>query len=255
MTPRPSPPRLSSLLSLASLSNLSRLFNRLRHYHIENKGLKLLALLIAFLLFAASRQPMSDVRLVGVPLEFRSLRDGLEISSDVSQTVSVRLHGPQDVIRNLMPNQLAVVANLDNKEPGERIVQLKTADVVRPENVEVTGIEPASIKLKIEPTRSRLLPIEPRFIGKLPSGFEIYRSIADPPTVKIVGPESRINQIERAPTESIQLDGHNATFTAVVDVDLPDHSLRVTTPGSIKLTIEIGPRRAETKTDEVKPKR
>src|ERR1044072_3823393 len=109
MTRRPPVPRLSSLLSL---SNWSQLFNRLRHYHIENKGLKLLALLIAFLLFIASRQPMSDVRLVGVPLEFRGIKEGWEISGDVSQTVSVRLHGPQDVIRNLMPNQLAVVATL-----------------------------------------------------------------------------------------------------------------------------------------------
>src|SRR5437868_11709516 len=102
MTTRLSLPRLSSL------SKLSRFFNRLRHYHIENKGLKLLALLIAFLLFIASRQPISDVRLVGVPLEFRGIKQGLEISGDVSQTVSVRLRGPQDVMRNIMPNQLAV---------------------------------------------------------------------------------------------------------------------------------------------------
>src|SRR5438552_16285383 len=125
MTPRPSLPRLPSA---------SQLFNRLRHYHIENKGLKLLALLIAFLLFIASRQPISDVRLVGVPLEFRGIKQGLEISGDVSQTVSVRLRGPQDVMRNIMPNQLAVVANLNNKEPGERMVQRKTADVLRRDN-------------------------------------------------------------------------------------------------------------------------
>jgi hypothetical protein len=39
-----------------------------------------------------------------------------------------------------------------------------------------------------------------------------------------------------------------------VDVDIPDYAIRVVTPGPIKLAVEIGPRRAQTKTDEVKPK-
>lgn len=249
MTPRPSPPRLSNL------SKLSRFFNQLRHYHIENKGLKLLSLLIAFLLFFAARQPMSDVRLVGVPLEFRGIGPGLEISGDISQTVSVRLHGPRDVIRNIIPNQLAAIANLNDKEQGERVVQLKTADVLRPDGVEVLRIEPASIKLRIEPTRTRVIPIEPRFIGKLATGLEIYRALPDPATVEIAGPESHVNQIERAPTESIQLEGRTASFTTVVDVDVPDHAIRVTTPSSIKISVEIGPRRSETTPDETKAKK
>jgi hypothetical protein len=93
------------------------LFHRLRYYRIENPGLKLFALFLASLLFVISRQPLSDVRLVGVQLEYRGLAQGLEISGDMNQSVSVRLRGPRDVVRNIMPNQIAVVADLATKSP------------------------------------------------------------------------------------------------------------------------------------------
>src|SRR4029450_2992989 len=75
----------------------------------ENLGLKLLALGLATLLFAVSRQPLSDVRLERVPLEFRGIAPGLEITGEVGHTVNVRLRGPRDVVRGLMPNQIAVI--------------------------------------------------------------------------------------------------------------------------------------------------
>ena len=245
MTPRP---------PLSRLSRLARFFSQLRHYHIEHKGLKLLALLIAFFLFFVSRQPLSDVRLTGVSLEFRGLSPGLEISGDVSQTVSVRLRGPQDVMRNIMPNQIAVIADLTNKELGERVVQLKPSDVSRPDNVEVRQIEPPSIKLTIEQTLSRQVAIKPSFIGKVAEGFEVYSVTAEPSTIEIAGPQSHVSKIENAPTESIKLNGQKASFTATVDADIPDHAIRVTTPGQIKISVEIGPRRSETTSDETRTK-
>ncbi|HMY72495.1 MAG TPA: CdaR family protein, partial [Blastocatellia bacterium] len=130
----------------------SRLWRRVRHIHIEHKGLKLLALALAILLFAVSRQPLSDVKLFNVPLEYRGLGSNLEISGDVEQTVSVRVRGPRDLVRSLTPAQLSVVADLANKEPGERVVQLHSSDVSLPDNnIEVVQIEPASIRLLLEP--------------------------------------------------------------------------------------------------------
>jgi hypothetical protein len=158
------------------LSGVSRLVSHLRHYRIENKGLKLLALLVAFLLFAVSRPPTRDVLLVGVPLEFRGLAPGMEIGGDVAQTVSVRLRGPQDVVRSILPSQIAVTADLSDKEPGERVVQLKAADVSRPDRVEVLRIEPASIKLRIEPTTGKPSRSRRASWGKWPPGMSCTAS-------------------------------------------------------------------------------
>ena len=219
---------------------LRGVFQRVRYYRIENFGLKLLALFLASLLFVISRQPMSDVRLVGVQLEYRGLGQGLEISGDMNQSVSVRLRGPRDIVRNIMPNQIAVVADLRKKEPGDRVIQLKTSDVARPDSVEVLQLDPATIRLRIEPTTRRRVKVAPELIGKVAEGFEVYQVVVDPPMVDIQGPQSQVGQVEAVTTESVQLAGRTANFRANVDVDHPNHAIRVVTPGAISLSVEIG---------------
>ncbi len=222
-----------------------RLHQKFKHSLFENLGLKLLALLIALILFVVSRQPMREVLLVGVPIEFRDRPAGLEISGEVAQSVSVRLRGPQDVVRNMTANQIAIIADLSNKEPGERVVQLKTAPATIPENVRVLRIDPASIKLRLEPIAHKEVPVEPKFIGELPPEYEVYSFSAVPASVVIEGPQSHVARITQVSTESIQLEGHLSSFKTTVEVDPPDRFVRVTTPGPINLSIEIGERRSE----------
>jgi len=229
-------------------SRIRGLWHAIINYRVENPGLKLLAVLLATLLFAISRQPVSDVRLVGVQLEYRGLAQGLEISGgEVNETVSVRLRGPRDVVRNIMPNQIAVVADMSNKEPGDRVIQLKTRDVSAPEGIEVLQIDPGTIRLRIEPTTRKRVKVEPDIVGQVKEGYELYRVTIDPPIVEIQGPESQVAQVESVSTESVQLYDRSAPFRASVDVDHPNHSIRVVTPGLISLSFEVGEVRAQRK--------
>ncbi|MGE0129173.1 MAG: YbbR-like domain-containing protein [Blastocatellales bacterium] len=215
----------------------------MRHTRIENKGLKLLSLLLAILLFAVAQQPITDLRLAGVPIEYRGLHPGVEIGGDVQQTVSVRLRGPRDIVRSLVPNQLLVVADLSNKEPGERIIQLTADESSLPNNVKVLQIEPASIRIKLEPTAKKRVNVEARFLGQVEKGLEIYRVRLAPGEVEIIGPQSLVDKIDRVVTESVNLDGRKADFQTSVEVEVPQDSLRVKTPSPINLSVEIGEQR------------
>ncbi|MBO0720508.1 MAG: YbbR-like domain-containing protein [Blastocatellia bacterium] len=224
-------------------SRLSTLTQLLRHSRIENVGLKILALLLALLLFAVSRQPKAQVRLSGVPLEFQNISPGLEVSGDVAQSVSVRLSGPRDVVRNLSPNQLLVIANLSNKDSGERNVQLRPDADSLPDNVEVLQIVPPSIRLKLEKTMKRFVTIVPQFEGDVPEKLEVYRKIVEPPIIEIEGPKSQVERLNEVMTETVNLAGRTNSFKTSLDVETPQNSIRVNTPGPIILTIEIGERR------------
>jgi YbbR domain-containing protein len=221
----------------------SRWFQRLRHINIENKGLKLISLVLALLLFAISRQPTTNVRLSGVPLEFRGLAQGIEISSDVQPTVSVLLRGPRDIVRSVTPNQLSVVANLGNKEPGERIVQLRPEDVSPIDNIKVLKVEPANIRLMLEPIISKRVTVEPQFMGRVAEGFEIYKVALEPVNIEISGPQSQINKVHQVLTETVNLNGKNNNFRVAVDIETPHNSIRANSPASVTLSIEIGERR------------
>jgi YbbR domain-containing protein len=220
----------------------ARLFHRLRHARVENKGLKALSLLLAILLFIVSRQPVIDLRLVGVPIEYRGLSPGVKIVGAAEQTVSVRLSGPRDIVRSLTPNQLLVIADLSGKEPGERVVQLKVDEGFMPDNVKVMQIEPASIRIKLEPNLTKRLRVDAQLSGKVVEGREIYGVELSPREVEIEGPQSVVNKMERVLTEKVSLDGRDADFQTSIEVEIPQDS-RIKTSGQIELSVKIGEER------------
>lgn len=226
---------------LLRLVSPARLWQRLRRIHVEHKGLKLLSLAVAILLFVVSRQPVSDVKLFNVPLEYRGQSSSVEISGDVEQTVSVRVRGPRDIVRNLMPSQLSVIADLSHKEPGERVVQLHADDVTLPDNsIRVIQIEPASIRLLLEQKMKKRVPVKAQFMGQLQDGLEMYQTNILPAEVELEGPQSQLNSVNFVLTETVNLTGHDRDFQSMVDVETPHRSLRVLTPSPIKLFITVG---------------
>lgn len=220
-----------------------KLFQRIRRIKIENVGLKAMSLVIAALLFIVSRQPAIDIRFSGVPLEFRGLDPNMQLSSVSEQAVSVRLQGPRDQLRSLNPGQISVIANLSNKQSGDRIVQLRPEDVTVPDNLVVLQIDPPSIKLKLELKETKTVQIEPHLVGKVSPDYEVYGVIANPPTIEIEGPKSKIEQIGEVSTETIDLSGKTGRFQANVDVETPHDSLIVRGKNRVTVTIEIGEQR------------
>jgi YbbR domain-containing protein len=209
------------------------------HLQLENKWLKLLSIVLAVLLFIFSRQPSADVRLNGVPVEFHGVPPGMEIVTDDSPMVTVRLHGPRNVVTGLTSNQIWVTANLTNKEPGARIAHLQPNNVRRPDHVEVLQISPPSLRLHLERTASRSVRVDAKMDNRLIPGLEIYDIQIIPPVIDIEGPESEVNKVERLNTETVNLAGRTGPFETFVDVETSER-IRVKTQDSIKLYIEIG---------------
>ncbi len=221
----------------------SRTFQRLRHFHVENKGLKLLSLGLAILLFAVSRQPISEIHLHGAPIEYHGTPAGIEISGEVAQSVSLRLRGPRDVVRNLYPNQMAVIADLTNEEPGERVIRFHLDDSSLPNNTRLLAIEPPQLKIRLEPTARKFAPIEAQFMGQVADGFEVYGVKLNPSDVEIEGPQSLVNKTNLVITESISLSGRREDFGVSVEIETPHKSLRIKTPRSVAASVQIGERR------------
>ena len=221
-------------------------------------GLRALALALALLLFLISRQPTSEVRLVGVPVEYVGLATGLELTGDVPQTVSVRVRGPRDIVRGLPPTQLSVEANLSNKTAGERSIQLRAVNVNLPDGVQALRVEPLSLRLHLEPTLRKQVKVEPQLT--LPDeGFEVYQFKAEPASVEIEGPTSQVAHIAAVKTESLSLKGRRGQFSQTLEIELPHAGLRLVNNANVRLEVEVGARRSDnnktTNPNEVKGKR
>ena len=197
-------------------------------------GLKLLALVITLgLWFAVTGQRApTTARLRKVPLFF-VLPNDMEISNEPREEVDVTLRGSKRVLDAIKTSDLSLSYDASSYRPGERVVQLSPNNImlqlpegVSREGVTIERIEPGSVPLRLERRVERELEVEPRPEGKLPEGFELTGTQSLPARVRVRGPESHVDALKRAPTETILLEGRTESFTATqIAIDIPDRKV------------------------------
>jgi YbbR domain-containing protein len=215
-------------------------------------GLKLLAFAITLgLWFAVTGQRApATARLRRVALHF-VLPNDMEISNEPREEVDVMLRGGKQTLNSLRAQDAVVNFDASNFSPGERLVRLSpdTVKLELPEDVSASDvtierIEPSSVPLRLERRVEREVEVEPQLEGKVAAGYELLGVEARPARVRVRGPESHLNGLQRAPTETLLIEGKTESFVASqVAIDLPDRKL-VPLDAVVDVLVKIGEERA-----------
>ena len=211
-------------------------------YHpFRHLGLKVLAIALATLLWLTVAGEHVVERSVRVPLEFRNIPEHLEIVGDPPATVDVRLRGSSALLSRVEPGEIVAVLDLAGARPGSRLFHLRTEEVRAPYGVEVAQVVPATLSLDLERSGSRTVPVKPSVEGEPAAGYEVGRVTAEPSTVLVLGPESRLRQLTEATTEPVTVGGARDRVRDVVTVGVSDSAVRLAQPQSATVVIEILP--------------
>jgi len=217
----------------------------LRRIFVEDLNLKLLSLGITLVLWFAvtgQKQPLSK-RFTGVQLSFLH-PDKMEIANDPPRTVDVTLSGNSDTLGKINPQDLLATVLVGDQAMGDRVVRLSRERVKMdlPPGVQVDGFQPAVVSVRLEPRAEREVNVEIKFEGKVADGYEVSAVTANPSRVSVRGPASHVSSIDKAPTESISLEGRNASFDLnQVAINIPDQKVDVTA-GVVQVHVEISER-------------
>jgi hypothetical protein len=217
----------------------------LRKIFVDDWKLKLLALGLTLGLWfvVAEQQTPVTRRFRGVPLNFQT-PDGLQISNDPPQEIELTLSGPKRELERLSMRDLAAAVEIADRTPGEHAVSV-TKDRVRvdlPEGVQVISTEPKTIVVTLEPLVERELDVEPRFEGRLPEGCALENVTVSPKKVTVRGPASRVNELQKAPTDTISLEGRCESFSAPqTGIDIPDRTVEPVET-LVDVHVDISPR-------------
>jgi YbbR domain-containing protein len=220
----------------------------LRVIFLEDWGTKLLALLISLALWygvTGQRKP-TTIRVPRVPLNFR-LPSNMEISNEPRTEVEITLTGSKRALDTL--NVRDLVANVDASDltPGEHNVQLTLERVTMglPDGVRYGDIQPNNVQLKLEPRVEREVEVEVRRNGNVAEGYELRHVAAAPEKIKVRGPASHLNALQKAPTEVVSLDGRKESFTLPqVEIQIADKKVDLI-DGAVSVSFEIGEQRIE----------
>ncbi len=213
----------------------------LKEFLTHNWLAKLFSIVLATMLWiTVSSEANSEIGMV-IPLEYRNIPPQLEVIGDTTNTVEVRLRGPAALIKEISPRDISATVDLTGLKPGEKIVQLTPQHVRSPFGVEVVRIGPSQIRLNLERTISKTLPVIANLDGDPAPGFEVHETTVSPASVEVQGPESRVQAIESVPTAVLRIGGKNAGFTQAVDLDLPDPMVRLQYLSPVEVHVAIQP--------------
>jgi len=211
--------------------------NFLRKYVLKNLPFKLVSLAIAIMLWwAVGRDQPVDIPMT-VPLEFQNAPANLEINSDYPFQARVTLRGPERLLQELRPSEVHAILDLQGATPGERTIELSPKDIHVPRNVKVIQVVPAQFHISFDQSMTRSVPVQPRVIGTLLTGYGITDVVADPATITIVGPERRVQVIQTAMTDPVDATGVVGKATFTTHAYVTDPLVRVQTPGPIHVTV------------------
>jgi YbbR domain-containing protein len=202
-------------------------------------GLKFLSIALAVLLWLVISGEQIVERALRIPLEFTNLPQQLEMVGDMPNVVDVRVRGSSGALTRLAAGDLVAVLDLRTARPGQRLFHLSTTDVRTPFGLDVVHVSPSNVSIGFEQSASKVVPVVPAVEGEPAAGFVVGTVTADPATVEVVGPVSAVANLTSAITETINVAGSSVPVRDSVTIGVPDPSVRLRTPGSAVVTVNV----------------
>src|SRR5262245_44417718 len=233
----------------------------MRYHPFRHLGLKVLAILLAALLWLTVSGEHIVERSLRVPLEVRNIPQALEIVGDAPDTVHVRrrgsnvapvrARGSSIVLSRVQAGEIVAVLDLGTARAGSRLFHIRNDEVRAPFGIEVAQVVPSTLSLELEKSARRIVPVVPALEGDPAPGYVVGRVSADPGTVEIVGPDSRVRQISEATTEPVSVKEARIRVRDGVTIGVLDSSVRLAQPQIANVTVEIWPAPVERKLSDV----
>jgi len=226
-----------------------------RNLFTRNRGLKLFSFLLAFVLWLVliPEEKTYSERTLAVPFETRNIPVDMELVERPAGTVEVTVRASNRVLNELSPASITARLDLERASIYQEMYPLNASAIALPQGVEVVGISPNMVRLKLEKTRQMDLEVTPMIVGKVDAGFRIAKIEVTPANIPVKGPESKIRTRDHITTSPIDVSGLAQSTTLEADIILPRPDIRLATPLTrvrVDITLEEDKQAAKGKDSE-----
>ena len=207
----------------------------------HNLGWKLLSLAAAILLWISVASEPELATFVSAHVEYKNLSPGMEISSDVVETVSLEVRGPSEALRlPELPRGSAVILDMADVEPGQHTFAIDSGHVRLPRGVQLVRAVPAQIRIVFEPSATRTVPVEVSLADGLPQDLRVVETAAEPSALAITGPASRVARVASVQTDPLTLPPEAGTHSYRVQAYVNDGRVRFQDSPQVAVKVTVG---------------
>ncbi len=210
-----------------------------------NWGLKLASLIFAvvvWFLVTNINDPITSVRYTNIPVTLKNtslITDQGQVYTilDGSDTISsVTIYAPRSIIDSLSQNNVVATADIQD------LSSLNTVSinvVTNKYNDRIENIVTSSdvVKLSVERKASKSLALSATTSGALADGYIIGEVNTDQNMVRIIGPESVVNNIKSA-TVDVDVTGFTSNIGTDADIVLVDFDGNIVDPSLVSMNIK-----------------
>jgi len=195
----------------------------LRGLLLDNIGVKLVALLLAVVLYLHVYTERPATMQVSFPVQIADLADSLSLTGAAPEPVRAELRGTGKQLIRLRLTEPRLKVSLAGVSAG-RYQRTLTADdlpILPDDRLEVQQlISPRVLSLEIDRKISRRVPVAARVNGTPRGGFtQSGIAAVDPATVLVVGPRREIAHVDSVRLRPIRIEGKADTVSVVTGSD------------------------------------
>lgn len=226
-----------------------------RAWFRNNRGLKIVALLLAVILWYAIREAISSEAMIkNVRLNVVT-EDGWAVLDQSVPDVDVLFRGSEEDLRYLNRDQIEVKVNMRGRRSREgTVVVTLSPDLVKaPTGARAMRVDPNEITLSLDREDDKEVPVKAEVMGTPPEDYEVSKVLCTPATVVVHGPRQRLATVDAVRTDPIDLEGRLRSFTlnrSIVPLGV-SWSARVE-PATVDVRVSIVQRTARTEIENVR---
>ena len=164
----------------------------------------LVAFLLALGLWYTLNAREQIERVVEVRLDYKGLPPGLIVTGGQLNRISVRLRGPQELLRSMTNREISYTMDLSGVTPGKNVIPLTTGESKPPElrAYEVLEVTPSRMILEVDKIMEANLPVKVALrASPAASSVRLKDLVVEPPQVTVRGPASVISSMKEIQAE------------------------------------------------------
>jgi YbbR domain-containing protein len=164
---------------------------------------------------------------IPVAIQIKNVPPDLDLTSEQLDHIYVRLRGPATRLNAGNLTNVIVVFDLSQiHTEGEHTFTLDSSNLRLPAGVHVSRVVPSQVRLTFDNRISREVPVEVRYAGPPPRGYRISQQEVSPQQVRVTGPEARVDHMQSAQTDAIDLSSTVSSTEFRVPAYIPDPHVR-----------------------------
>lgn len=217
---------------------MARFARPLSDFFTRNLGYKLVALLLALLLWFDVTSEETTVIEYPVPLRIAVEGRDMIITNEVPSEVEVSFSGTGRELLRLDKESLAIHMAVQGGENVTTIVSLDPQNVQRPADLDVTpiAVTPSRVRIVTDRFIEKTVPLQTSGMPVADEGYQVLNVRVEPRRVQVRGVTSEVRPIGSLALDLSQLSRDPGAFDVRLEIAIPE-SLRTVTvePDSVRI--------------------